>query len=142
MMKVKPTTELLNTLSSTANFDEFVKENKEFMIDKSIAEHLNELLIEKKLKKSEVIKKSELSSDYAYQLFSGTRSSPTRGKLISLAIAMKLSVDETNGLLKLAGLMPLYPKNYRDSIILFGITNGSDVCEINEMLFEKNEETI
>lgn len=106
------------------------------MISKSLSEHLCELLIEKKLKKSEI------SSDYAYQIFSGTKSSPNRDKLISIAIGMGLSVDETSGLLKLAGLMPLYAKNLRDSIIIFGINNSRSVCEINEMLFEKGENTI
>lgn len=141
-MKTKSTTELLKELSGAASFDEFVKQNREFMIDKSLSEHLLELLAEKKLKKSDVIRKSELDQNYAYQIFSGTKSAPARDKLICLAIGMDLSVDETNGLLKLAGLMPLYPKNMRDSMILFGINNDKDVCEINEMLFEKGEETI
>lgn len=141
-MKIKSTSELLKELSATENFDEFAKENKDYMISKSLSEHLCELLIEKKLKKSEVIKKSEISSDYAYQIFSGTKSSPNRDKLISIAIGMGLSVDETSGLLKLAGLMPLYAKNMRDSIIIFGINNSKEVCEINEMLFDKNESTM
>ena len=141
-MKTKSTTELLKELSSTTNFDEFVKENKESMINKSLSEHLNELLVEKQLKKADVIKKAELSSDYAYQIFSGTKSSPTRDKLISLSIGMELSVEETSGLLKLSGLMPLYPKNIRDSIIIFGINNSNNVCEINEMLFENGEDTL
>lgn len=121
-MKIKSTSELLKELSATENFDEFAKENKDYMISKSLSEHLCELLIEKKLKKSEVIKKSEISSDYAYQIFSGTKSSPNRDKLISIAIGMGLSVDETSGLLKLAGLMPLYAKNMRDSIIILELT--------------------
>ncbi len=141
-MKIKTTTVLLKELSSIASFDEFVNKNKDFMLSKSIAEHLNDLLKEKGLAKAEVIKKSELNENYAYQLFSGLKKSPTRDKLICIAIGMQLTADETNGLLKLAGMLPLYPKNIRDSLILFGINKGYSVCRINEMLFDKNENTL
>ncbi len=141
-MKQKITSELFKELSSVGSFEEFIKNNKDYMIDKTLSQYLNDLLEEKGLKKSEVIKRSELGETYAYQIFSGLKSSPKRDKLICLAIGLDLSVEEINGLLKIAGLIPLYPKNYRDSIIIFGIKNNKGVCEINEMLFDKGEQTL
>lgn len=42
-------------------------------------------------------------------------------------------------LLKLAGMAPLYPKNVRDSIILFGFLHQQTLMAVNEALFEKNQ---
>jgi transcriptional regulator with XRE-family HTH domain len=97
---------------------------------------------EKGMSKAEIIRKSELNENYVYQLFSGIKSSPSRDKLICIAIGMELSVEGVNSLLKLAGLLPLYPKVSRDSIIIIGINNGKNVVEINEELFENSEETL
>lgn len=57
-------------------------------------------------------------------------------------LGMDLSVNETNSLLKLAGLMPLYPRTKRDSIIIMNINARKSVIEINEALFDEQEETL
>ena len=138
----KSTTELLKELENFDSFKEYQNANKDYMIAKSLSEYLCDLLKEKKLRKAEVIRKGELCESYAYQLFSGTKASPTRDKLICLSIGMDLSVEITNSLLKLAGLLPLYPRAKRDSIIIIGIQNGKSVMEINETLFENDEKTL
>lgn len=137
-----PTIRLIRSLSQTNSLQEYMGKNSDFFIDKSLAEYLGELLIENGLRKSQVIKNSELSDDYGYQIFSGVRKSPSRDKLICLCIGMDLTEEETDGLLKLAGLAPLYPKNKRDSIIIFGIQEGQSVCELNLHLFEYGEQTL
>lgn len=141
-MQEKSTTELLKELENFSSFEEYEKANKDNMIDKSLSEYLSNLIAEKNLSKAEVIKKSELNENYAYQLFSGLKASPKRDKLICLSVGMDLSVEETNSLLKLAGLSPLYPRIKRDSIIIININSHKSVIEINEELFEKNEETL
>ena len=141
-MLYKPTVALLNALSQSENLQIFLDENTEFFINKTLAEYLNELLAEKELVKSKVIKKAELSDDYAFQIFSGIRKSPSRDKLICLCIGMGLSGHETDGLLKLAGQAPLYPRNKRDSIILFGVKENQSVCDINRTLFDNGEQTL
>lgn len=141
-MQKKSTTELLKELENFSSFEEYENKNKDFMISKSLSEYLCDLLNERHLKKSEVIRKSEISGDYAYQIFSGIKPAPTRDKLICLSIGMDLSVNETNSLLKLAGLSPLYPRVKRDSIIIINMNAHKSVIEINEVLFEENEETL
>lgn len=138
----KSTTELLKELENFNSFKEYQNANKEYMISKSLSEYLCDLIREKGLTKADVIRKSELNENYAYQLFSGLKSSPNRDKLICLSIGMSLPVEDTNSLLKLAGLLPLYPRVKRDSIIIIGINNGKSVMEINESLFENDEETL
>ena len=138
----KSTTELLNELKNFDSFKEYEKINKNSMINKTLSQYLCDLLEEKHLKKSDVIRKGELNESYAYQMFSGVKSTPSKDKLICLSIGMDLSVDETNSLLKLAGLSPLYPRRKRDSIIIINMNNKKSVVEINEELYNEGEETL
>lgn len=138
----KSTTELLNELKNFDSFKEYEKFNKNSMINKTLSQYLCDLLEEKHLKKSDVIRKGELNESYAYQMFSGVKSTPSKDKLICLSIGMDLSVDETNSLLKLAGLSPLYPRIKRDSIIIINMNNKKSVVEINEELYNEGEETL
>lgn len=138
----KSTTKLLNELKNFDSFKEYEKINKNSMINKTLSQYLCDLLEEKHLKKSDVIRKGELNESYAYQMFSGVKSTPSKDKLICLSIGMDLSVDETNSLLKLAGLSPLYPRIKRDSIIIINMNNKKSVVEINEELYNEGEETL
>lgn len=138
----KSTTELLNELKNFDSFKEYEKINKNSMINKTLSQYLCDLLEEKHLKKSDIIRKGELNESYAYQMFSGVKSTPSKDKLICLSIGMDLSVDETNSLLKLAGLSPLYPRIKRDSIIIINMNNKKSVVEINEELYNEGEETL
>lgn len=138
----KSTTELLNELKNFDSFKEYEKINKNSMINKTLSQYLCDLLEEKHLKKSDVIRKGELNESYAYQMFSGVKSTPSKDKLICLSIGMDLSIDETNSLLKLAGLSPLYPRIKRDSIIIINMNNKKSVVEINEELYNEGEETL
>ena len=140
-MKRKPTDELLKQLSETKKLDDYLKENKEFMLDSPLCERLNQLIKEKQCSKIEAIKGAELNEIYGYQIFSGKRI-PSRDKLLCLAVGMKLSLEETQTLLKTAGFAPLYPKHERDSILIFGIQGKSTVPQINMMLYERNQQTI
>ena len=51
-----------------------------------------------------------------------------------LAFGMKLTLDETRKLLKIAGLSDLYVRIPRDSVIIFCLQNGKNLIETNEML--------
>lgn len=111
------------------------------MITESLAELLNRLMKEKKLRKADVIRASELSEVYGYQILSGLRV-PERKKLLCLSVGMGLNLEETQTLLQSAGYSPLYVKIPFDSMVLFGICKGLSVMEINELLFEYGQETL
>ena len=138
----KSTTQLLKDLESFDTFEEYENANRDSMISKNLSEYLTDLLNERNLTKAEVIRKAELSDGYAYQIFSGLKTAPKRDKLICLSIGMGLSVNETNSVLKIAGLSPLYPKIKRDSIIIINMNNNKSVVEINEALYNEREETL
>lgn len=141
-MKNKTTTELLKELINFKTFEEYESANKNHMISKSLSEYLLAIIDEKKLTKAEVIRKSQLNENYAYQLLSGLKTNPKRDKLICLCIGMELSVEQTNSILKIAGLSPLYPRIKRDSIIILCMNEEKSVIKINEELFDQGEETL
>lgn len=137
----KPTDEMMDKLLKSNNIEEYIKENEEYFVDLTISQFLSEYIKAKKLKKSAVIKDAEISEIFGFQVLSGTRN-PSRNTLISLCIAMKMTVEEVQTSLKIAEFAPLYPKNKRDSIIILGIANSKSVCEINNALYDNGEETL
>lgn len=137
----KDTSKIVEELGLCADFKTFYNENKEYMVSASLSQMLNDLIKEKGLKKSEVIRKSELSEVYSYQIFSGLRV-PERKKLLCLAVGMGLNLDEVQTLLKCAGYSPLYVKISFDSIVIYGICKQLSIVEINEILFEYDLETL
>ena len=140
MIKI-PTEELLKNLLKSNNIEKYIKENEEHFIDLTISQFLSEFISAKGLKKSTVIKNAEISEIFGFQVLSGTRN-PSRNTLLSLCIAMKMTLDEVQATLKIAEFAPLYPKSKRDSIIILGITNGKNVCQINNELYDNDEETL
>ena len=140
-MQSKDTSKIVEELGLCPDFKTFYSENKEYMVSGSLSSMLDSLLKTKELKKSAVIRDAELSEVYAYQIFSGLRE-PERKKLLCLAVAMKLTVDEVQTLLKCAGYAQLYVKLPFDSIVLYGICKHLSVVEINEILFDYGQDTL
>lgn len=137
----KDTSKIIEELGLCDDFKTFYDDNKEYMVSVTLSQLLNDLIKEKELKKSQVIRQSELSEVYSYQIFSGLRV-PERKKLLCLAVGMQLNLDEVQTLLKCAGYSPLYVKIPFDSIVLYGICKQLSIVEINELLFEYDLETL
>lgn len=138
---MKNTDELLKELSETSNITDYISNNEINFADFSLSEYLKKLLDEKQLTKAEVIRKSELSEIYAYQIFSGLKS-PNRDKVLCLAFGMGLTVAETQQLLKSCNIPFLYAKHKRDSIIIFALNKRLSVVEANELLYDIGEDTL
>ena len=138
----KSTDMLLEELKDFCSFKSFYKENKENIASVSLSEYLEKLIAEKGLNKSEIIEKSEMSEVYAYQIISGIKTNPKREKVLCLAVGMGLSLEETQELLKKTGYAPLYAKSPFDAIIIYGLAKGFGVVQINNLLFEYEQETL
>ena len=130
----KSTDELMKILESKRTYEEFFSEAVGELYFSSVAEYLEVLLREKLLNKSEVIRKANLDKNYAYQIFSGTRTNPSRNKILMLAFGMGLTVTETRKLLKVCNLTDLYPRSPRDSVIIFCLNNNLSLIQTNEKL--------
>ncbi len=135
------TDELLKFLSNKKGIESYLDNLDESQDAKSLDNYLAYLLKEKEAKRSDIIKKTDLNATHAYQIFNGTRGA-SRDSLLQLALAFKLSLQETGRLLFYGEAASLYAKNKRDGIIIFCILNHKDLQETNELLYELDEETI
>ena len=137
-MTAKDTAEMENEILQVTNEDDlqnFLDENKKNLPDLTLAEYLEILLKEKNLSKTEIIKKSYMGN-YAYKIFSGERKNNSRAKILSLALAMKLSLKEAQRLLYYAESPKLYAKDTWDDVIIFALNNGYDVERTNKLLID------
>jgi len=131
----------MRALSGADSIDSYMEDNNCFLVEGELSNHINLICSEKGLIKANIIKRAEMNEIYAYQIFSGKRM-PSRDKLLCLCLGMELNFSEANKLLKSVGYAPLYPKNKRDSIILFGFEKGQRVMTINENLYDNGEKTL
>lgn len=137
MMK-KSTEELMEILKQKESIHAYFTEEIDELEFASLAEYLELLLNEKGLRKSDVIKRSNMDKNYAYQIFNGNKTHPSRDKMIALAIGMGLNVLETRKLLKIAGACDLYARNPRDSVLIYCLHKGAGLMEVNELLSDYN----
>ena len=137
----KDTSEIVKQLQLSPDFQSFYWENKEYMVDQSLAQLLNRLLQETGVSKAKAIKNAEMSEIYGYHIFAGSRI-PERGKVLALAIGMGLRLEQVQQLLKTAGYSTLYVKRPFDSVVLYGIINRMSVAQINELLYDYGMETL
>lgn len=107
----------------------------------SFQDYINQLMLEKNIEKSAIIRDSLIPRTYAYQIFQGSKQAG-RDKVLQLAFAMKLDLDETNRLLTIAQHNHLYAKQQRDALVIFGISNQYSLMEINELLDEFHHELL
>ena len=134
---IKKTDDLTKILKTKNNYDDFIRENSSSMNVQSLTECLETILISNNISKADAISRSNLQRNYAYQIFSGQRI-PSRDKLIMLCIGMNADQQQTSKLLLKIKAAPLYARDERDSIILFGIIHGISVIDINILLYEHN----
>ncbi len=136
-MELKSTDELTHEIKAVTNIEDYLTKNRKSMIVTSLSEHLNLLLTQKKIRKADVIRHSQLGRAYVYKIFAGEKI-PTRDKLIALAFGLGLSDLETQKMLKLSGNRELYARDERDALILFALQRNKTVFEINELLTDHN----
>ena len=138
-MAERLTEELLDELLSTSSIEGYLERNRPGV--RTLAEYLQQLLDEKGLERSRVVRMADLNDTFGYQIFKGTRN-PSRDKVLQIAFAMALTLRETNRALTAAGVSELYCKDRRDAIIIFCLDRGCSLQKVNEELYRFGEKTI
>ena len=137
----KSTGDLFTELKDDKNLKGYLRRNREeFVVP--LGEYLEKLLAEKNLTKKEVIERSDLNREYVYHIFSGLKKNPSRPKILAIAIAMELDLDEIQYLLRYAGFGLLYPRNQWDAIIISAVEQKFTVAQTNELLYRLGEKTL
>ena len=137
----KDTEKLFAEIKVDSDMAKFLTKNRNEFVE-PLYVFLNRLLQEKNLNKADVIKNSLINTNYAYHIFSGKKENPSRDKIISLALAMNLNLDETQYLLRYAGEGSLYPRNSRDALIISAVEQGLAVADTNLLLTQLNESAL
>ena len=133
------TDELLAELLNSDDPVEFAAKNR--IARRNLPEYLQQLLDEKGLKRSEVVRDAGLNPTYGYEIFMG-RKRASRDYLLQIAFALGATLQETNRILQAAGHNELYCKNRRDAIIIFCIDRGYPLMRVDEELYRFGEDTI
>ena len=111
--------------------------------NESLHSVMNNILVEKGLTLSDLMKRSNINKNYGYNILNGRRTNPSRDKILALCLGAGLSVEETQNVLLLSKVGGLYCKCERDVWIAFALNSGlSDVLEVNIMLEKKGIEPL
>ncbi len=134
----KSTQELLKLIESSQNINSYLKAEADSLSVPALHELLALFLEEKHLKKSQCIIDAGIHREYGYQIFSGARI-PSRDKILALCLAMRLSREESDMLLRAGGYNSLYSRNKRDSVIIFSLLKHYSTIEANLLLDQIGE---
>ena len=140
-MQKKSTSDLHQDMMSHSDLNQFLSENRELFQHSTAQELLQELFDKKGISKAVLAKQSGMSEVYLHQVFSGRRN-PSRSRILCMCFGMHATMEETQDLLKKAGLAQLYPREKRDAIILYGLLHGMTLFEVNDKLFEEDEDAL
>lgn len=102
-------------------------------LDDDIRAFFDELLNQTGQKKSEIIRKANLSRTYGYQIMEGRRLGK-RDYYLLISIAMSLDLKTTQRMLAVTHCGALHPLIKRDAAIIFAINHGYNNEETYEFM--------
>lgn len=140
-MKGKTTGELLEELMEPGSFSSYLSRNREQMLHPNVGRELDKLCRGQKLSKAAVARRSGVSEVYLHQVLAGKRS-PSRDRLLCLCIGFSAGVEEIQKLLRQAGFAQLDPRITRDALILYGLSRGQSLPQINGALLVQGEKAL
>ena len=129
----KNTDELDFELKNAYSLDDFLHLNEAEFDEKNFCKLLNQYIQESGRSKFNIAVDSGISEPYMYNLIKGEKR-PTRDTVIKLSFGLKLTLESTERLLKLAGYGGFYVKHKRDSILKFAVENNLSLLEADELL--------
>lgn len=102
---------------------------------------LREMLTNAGMSAPEWIASVNISKSYGYQVLRGERT-PGRDIILRTALALQLSLKETQRLLAVGGCGALYPKVRRDAAVVFALNQKMTLLETEELLSSLPERSL
>lgn len=140
-MERKNTDQLQQELMTENDLDRVLADNDSSFQGYALQERLQALFQRREISKTALARQSGISEVYLHQVFSGRRT-PSRNRLLCLCFGLRAEVEEAQRLLQHAHHAPLYPLDRRDAILIYGLSHGLTLPEVNDTLFNANAETL
>lgn len=138
----KETKELLDELKGkNIDINTYLESNSDSLIEINLKKFWNDVVNNSGMSKSDIINKSDFGYVYFYDVING-RKIPSTDKIVRLALAMKMTLEQCQTALKYSGKSPLYPRLKRDSILIFAINHNYDIYQTAELLLNEGLEEL
>jgi len=135
------TDNLMDALMSTdgeKQLDSFLKSiDGKYPVD--FKTYLNQKMEEKGVDRPWLVRESRVEKSYIYKLCDGKKVNPGKDKIVMIALALRMTIKETQKALEIVGAGALYPKNQRDSILIYAIKKKHSVSAANSLLEQYGE---
>ncbi|MCQ2467097.1 MAG: XRE family transcriptional regulator [Clostridia bacterium] len=138
------TGDLLNKLINVkgeSQLDSYIDSIKE-TCPQDFKTYITAIMEREGIDKATLPKIASLERTYVYQLLNGKKTHPGKDKVVLMALALRMSVKETQRALDIAGAATLYPKNPRDSILIYALSKRLSIASTNALLVERGEKEL
>lgn len=112
--------------------------NEEMIKDNAPSEPhvlLNKYISDKKMSKSDVIRKLNIDRNYSYLILKGKRT-PTRNCLIQISTILGLDMEQIDYLLRLAGKSPLYVRNVVEARVFYAVKHHMEYFDAIDFIWD------
>ena len=134
------TSKLLTLIRSATTFSEAIAAH-DATEEPNFSAYLYELMTARSLTPKDIVALSGIERSYFYHILSGEKR-PGRNMVLRMAFSMGATLNETNHLLKLAGLSDLYPRIRRDAALIFCLQRKYTLSATNDFLLNEGEEPL
>lgn len=135
---LETTSKLFNKLRNRESGEAFLNQEQ---MSPAFTQILREILENAKMSVPEWIAAVNISKSYGYQILRGERI-PGRDILLRTALALQLSLKETQRLLAVGSCGALYPKVRRDSAVIFALNQKMTILETEDLLSSLPERSL
>lgn len=138
-MEYKRTDDLLEQLKlQNISYEDYLSENEDSFVVTDLTLFWKKAIKKSKMAKIDIINGADMGYTYFYNIIGG-KSIPARDTIVKIYISMGLDIDDCQTALKLYNWAYLYPKNKRDSILIYALTHKLSLYEVEDMLVSQGE---
>ena len=105
---------------------------------KGYGAYLQKYLAEHDISVASLSRLALMDRSYCYQIIRGEKH-PGRDKIVAIALASGMSLEETQRGLEIASEGILYSRSRRDSVLIYAVNNKLSVVSANALLEQYNE---
>lgn len=128
----------------TSEIEEMIRESEELDMDMirenqapSFSEYVVSLLVEKNIRRSQLISDINLDRNYGYQILNGTRM-PTRNQIVHIGLALGVNVAEMQKMLTLGRREILYVRRPEDAKVVHCLEHSTPYNKACDFIWKTN----